>query len=33
MEEIVKFERHGRLYCQHPTLGLLVLGSWGWQPV
>lgn len=29
----MKFERNGRLYCQHPTLGLLLLGSWGWQRI
>lgn len=24
---------HNHLYVNHPSLGWLLLGSWGWQPV
>lgn len=29
----MKIVIHGRLYTNHPALGWLRLGSWGWQPV
>lgn len=29
--EVPTFVSHGRLHAEHPELGLLVLGSWGWQ--
>jgi hypothetical protein len=28
-----KFERDGRMHCNHPSLGLLRMGSWGWEPM
>jgi hypothetical protein len=29
----VKIVVGGVLYCRHPRLGWLRLGSWGWEPV